>query len=105
MRRVLTGLFNRRSPTEEGVSLDELTRLIRRFSVEQQQVPRDLAELVTLNYLEAVPPAPTGKKFVIDRRQVEVRLEPAEVDPNGKTEEPNPNLRCGIASNLDENPA
>jgi hypothetical protein len=104
MRRVLTGLFNWSSRSENLAGLGQLTRLIRRFSVEQQQVPKDLAELVTLNYLEAVPPAPTGKRFVIDRRKVEVRLEPTEINPNGKIAEPNPSLRCRIASNPDENP-
>ena len=105
MRRVFTGLFDRSSRTERELSLDQLTRLIRRFSVEQQQVPKDLAELVTLKYLEVVPTAPTGKKFVIDRRKVEVRLEPAEIDPNGRIADPNPSLRSGFDSNPDENPA
>lgn len=75
---MFTGLFDRSGRTKGTVGLDQLTRLVRRFSVEQQQVPKDLAELVSLKYLEAIPTAPAGEKFVIDRRTVEVRLEPAD---------------------------
>ncbi|MFO1513953.1 MAG: hypothetical protein U1F83_13720 [Verrucomicrobiota bacterium] len=55
--------------------LDHLTHLVRRYSVEQQQVPKNLIDLVSLKYLETVPAAPPGQKFVIDRKRVEVRLE------------------------------
>lgn len=78
-RSILWRAFSRlfgRSP-EQGaiVDLDRLTRLARRYSVEQQQVPRDLSDLVTLNYLEAIPQAPNGRRFIVDRKTVEVRLE------------------------------
>ena len=86
------------------VGLDQLTRLIRRFSVEQQQVPKDLTELVALKYLEAVPPAPVGQKFVIDRWKVEVRLEPVNLEPNGAVEVRKPNLRSPLVSNPDGKP-
>ena len=98
-------MFNRSSRTEKGVSLDQLTRLIRRFSVKQQQVPKDLAELVALKYLEVVPTAPIGQKFVIDRRRVEVRLEPMESDPHDRIAAPSPSLRTRIPTNPDENQA
>jgi len=55
--------------------LDLLTRLVRRYSVEKQQIPKDLAELVAQNYLKALPAAPPGRRFVVDRTKVEVRLE------------------------------
>ena len=74
MRKVISKLFTR----SKGVGcadLDYLTRLVRRYSVEKQQVPRDLLDLVTQKYLEAIPIAPAGQKFIIDRRTVEVRLE------------------------------
>ena len=64
-----------KSNRSRGVDLADLTRLVRRYSVEQQQVPRDLVELVALNYLESVPPPPAGRKYIIDRKAVEVRLE------------------------------
>ncbi len=76
MRQVISKLFNR--PPEkggDGIDLGHLTRLVRRYTVEQQQVPKDLLDLVTLKYLTAIPVAPEGQKFVIDRRSVEVKLE------------------------------
>lgn len=60
---------------EQFPDLEGLTRLVRRFSVEQQQVPKELRELVAMKYLEAVPPAPAGRRFIVDRKRVEVRLE------------------------------
>jgi hypothetical protein len=73
--RVYASLFKRSSKGGQPVDLHHLTRLVRRYSVEQQQVPKDLSELVTLNYIETIPAAPPGLKFVIDRTGVEVRLE------------------------------
>lgn len=92
-------MFNRPGRDEARAELDRLTRLARRFTVEQQQVPKDLVELVVLKYLGEIPPAPFGKRFVIDRRKVEVRLEPMEMDPKGGNSEPNPALSSSIVSN------
>ena len=75
MREVISKLFNRSPGGDKAADLDYLTRLVRRFSVEQQQVPKDLSELMALNYIEQVPVPPDGQKFVIDRKVVEVRLE------------------------------
>ena len=75
MKRVISRLFNRSDKGESAVDLAHLTRLVRRYTVEQQQVPRDLLDLVALKYLDAIPIAPQGQRFVIDRRSVEVRLE------------------------------
>ncbi len=76
MKRVISKLIH--SPGkkgENGIDLSQLTRLVRRYTVEQQQVPKDLLELVALKYLASVPVAPQGHRFVIDRRRVEVKLE------------------------------
>jgi len=62
-------------PNNQPFDLAELTRLVRRFSVEQQKIPQQLEDLVALNYLAAVPTPPPGRKFVVDRKRVEVRLE------------------------------
>lgn len=35
----------------------------------------DLEELAALDYLNAVPPAPDGCRFPVDRKPVEVRLD------------------------------
>jgi hypothetical protein len=75
MKQVISRLFNRSGKRENVADLGYLTRLVRRYTVEQQQVPKDLLELVTLRYLASVPVPPQGQKFVIDRRRVEVRLE------------------------------
>lgn len=60
---------------EKNSSLSHLTSLVRRYAVEQQRVPNDLVDLVNLKYLAAIPAAPPGQRFVIDRKRVEVRLE------------------------------
>ena len=75
MRRMISRLFSRPEKGEDGVDLGHLTGLLRRYAVEQQQVPKDLFDLVALKYLPTIPIAPKGRKFVIDRRRVEVRLE------------------------------
>ena len=76
MRNILYNLFSPFSREHATVDdLERLTHLVRRYAIEQQQVPRNLFELVSLKYLEAVPIAPPGQKFVIDRKKVEVRLE------------------------------
>lgn len=59
----------------QAAGADALTGLLRRFTVEQQLVPRDLTELVAKNYLDAIPVPPDGQRYIIDRRRVEVRLE------------------------------
>lgn len=75
MRKYLAKLFGVAPAAEQVVDLDQLTRLVRRYSVEQQHVPKNLVDLVSLNYLETLPTAPPGQKFVLDRKRVEVRLE------------------------------
>jgi len=75
MRQMISRLFNRSAKRESVVDLGHLTRLVRRYTVEQQQVPQDLLDLVALNYLEAAPVAPPGRRLVLDRKNVEVRLE------------------------------
>jgi hypothetical protein len=75
MRQVISRLFNRPEKGKHGAELGHLTRLVRRYTVEQQQVPKDFLDLVALKYLAAIPVAPKGQRFVIDRKRVEVRLE------------------------------
>lgn len=75
MRKLLSTMFGWSKERPEPVHVDHLTGLLRRFAVEQQQVPKDLGELVALRYLKALPEPPDGRKFVIDRKAVEVRLE------------------------------
>lgn len=74
MKRIISKLFTRSVKEPNGIDLAQLTRLVRRFTVEQQQVPKDLVALVELKYLPALPHAPQGQRFVIDRKKVEVKL-------------------------------
>ena len=75
MRRLISKILKRPAVGENGADLGHLTRLVRRYTVEQQQVPKELVDLVALNYLTTLPDAPPGQRFVIDRTKVEVRLE------------------------------
>ncbi len=47
--------------------LGELTQRVRKYSVEQRQAPQSLDDLVAKGYLDRVPEAPAGKRFVITR--------------------------------------
>jgi hypothetical protein len=53
--------------------LNELTQAVRKFGVEQRRVPKSLEEVAARGYLSGVPPAPAGKKYVIDKN-LQVRL-------------------------------
>ncbi len=75
MRKYIAKLFGISPAAEQAVDVDHLTRLVRRYSVEQQHVPRNLVDLVSLRYLETLPIAPPGHRFVLDRKRAEVRLE------------------------------
>ena len=75
MKQILSRLFQRSERGAAEVDPGHLTRLARRYAVEQQQVPRDLLDLVALNYLAELPVPPQGQRFVIDRMKVDVRLE------------------------------
>ncbi len=68
-------MFKRPKTAENAVDLGQLTRLVRRYTVEQQQVPKELMELVAHKYIASIPIAPKGQKLIIDRKRVEVRLE------------------------------
>ncbi|MBC8095178.1 MAG: hypothetical protein H7Y43_05150 [Akkermansiaceae bacterium] len=57
-----------------GPLLEQLTQAARRYSVERRQVPKSVEDLVTAGYLTRVPPAPTGKQFVINPKSIEVTL-------------------------------
>jgi hypothetical protein len=68
-------MFKRPETAENAVDLGKLTRLVRRYTVEKQHVPKDLIELVAHKYLPSIPVVPKGQRLVIDRKTVEVRLE------------------------------
>jgi len=47
--------------------LGELTQTVRRYAAERRQAPKDLQELVTAGYLPALPQAPPGKRFAVNK--------------------------------------
>ncbi len=49
------------------VALNELTQAVRKYAAEQRRAPKELDELVTKGYLTAIPSAPAGKKFAINK--------------------------------------
>ena len=52
--------------------LVELTKQVRRYSIEKRKLPQNVEDLVTAGYIQAVPPAPTGKKYAIDTERAQV---------------------------------
>lgn len=54
--------------------LVELTKQVRRYSLEKRKLPQSVEDLVTAGYIHSVPPAPTGKKYVIDSDLAQVIL-------------------------------
>ena len=60
---------------DASAQLAQLTQLLRRFGMERRRVPQSLNELVAAGYLAVLPSAPTGKKFIIDGKQMQVTLE------------------------------
>jgi hypothetical protein len=56
------------SEAQIKATLGELTQLVRRYAMEQRSTPQTMQELVDKGYIAAVPPAPAGKKFAINKR-------------------------------------
>ena len=54
-------------PTQMAALLGELTQAVRKYSVEQRRAPKSLEELSAQGYLRQVPPAPSGRRFVITK--------------------------------------
>ncbi len=52
--------------------LAELTQVVRKYSFEQKRLPASFDELVTAGYLAGPPTAPTGRKFSIDPKTMQV---------------------------------
>jgi len=48
------------------VDVAQLTQAIQMFHAEHERFPKDLNELVTMNYLRQIPKPPYGKKIVYD---------------------------------------
>lgn len=57
-----------------GATTSQLTQAVRKFAAEQRRAPKSLDDLVAMGYLPAVPSAPGGKRFAINKN-LEVYLE------------------------------
>jgi hypothetical protein len=59
---------------DTGQMLDQLTKVLRKFCVDNRRVPKTLDEVVAAGYLKQIPPAPAGKKFSIETSKLQVVL-------------------------------
>jgi hypothetical protein len=53
--------------TQIDLVLNQLTQALRKYAVEQRRAPTNFDELVAQGYLAAIPNAPAGKKFAINK--------------------------------------
>ena len=54
--------------------LSELTQALRKYSFEHQRLPKTFSEVVAAGYVKDMPQAPSGKRFEIDPKTVQVVL-------------------------------
>jgi hypothetical protein len=59
---------------EMATTLAELTQALRKYSFEQQRLPKTFSEVVAAGYVKNMPQAPPGRKFEIDPKTVQVVL-------------------------------
>ena len=59
---------------EAPAALLALTHAVRKYAAERQRAPGSLSEVVAAGYVQ-LPKAPPGKKYVIERKRLEVKLE------------------------------
>lgn len=57
-----------------AATLERLTQALRKFSAENQRVPKNLKELVDKGYLPELPGAGAGRTFIINEKSVRVEL-------------------------------
>src|SRR5204863_2193589 len=57
-----------------NAALMELTQALRKYSFEHQRLPKTIGEVVAAGYVKNMPQPPSGKKFAIDAKSVQVVL-------------------------------
>jgi len=67
---------------EKTINMVELTSAIQKFQAMEDHYPRSFAELVQQHYLQSMPEAPAGMRFVYNPQTGDVRLVPASEAPN-----------------------
>lgn len=61
--------------SDPSAATAELTQALRKYSMENRRVPKTVEELISAGYVKALPTPPPGKKFVVDPKRVEVKLQ------------------------------
>jgi hypothetical protein len=56
-------------------ALASLTLAVRKFSFEKRRMPSSVQEVIASGYISPIPQPPPGKKFVLDKKTVQVVLE------------------------------
>jgi hypothetical protein len=62
----LGAMGNAKKKAVKTVDVSSLTRAVQMFYVSEGRFPKDLKELVTLQYIAKIPEAPYGQKIVYD---------------------------------------
>ena len=56
-------------------ALAALTQAVRKFGFEKRRLPNSVQEVIAAGYVSPIPQPPPGKKFVLDKKNVQVVLE------------------------------
>jgi hypothetical protein len=56
------------------IDVAQITQAVQMFEAEQDRLPKDLNELVTMKYLREIPKPPYGKKIVYDANTGTVKV-------------------------------
>jgi hypothetical protein len=70
----LNTLAKNKQTADKVVDVASLNKAVQLFGAQEGRLPKDLGELVTLKYLPALPPAPTGTKLAYDPKTGEVNV-------------------------------
>lgn len=60
---------------ENSLDLQAINQALKAYARDKKRVPPNLDELVTAGYLLKAPQPPFGKRFAIDPKKIEVRIE------------------------------
>lgn len=70
------GLVNAKQKAVKTADTASLTRAIQMFQVSEGRFPKDLKELVSLDYITKIPDAPYGQKIVYNAANGQVSVVP-----------------------------
>ena len=70
----LNTLAKSKKLADKVIDTASLNKAVQLFGAQEGRLPKDLDELVTLKYLPALPPAPTGMKIEYDAKTGDVTV-------------------------------